>query len=105
MYRGRVYFWGPSTGDQLDSVEESGLRLNFQVAEAPAGGTTKVTFTTVVPHAVVDGALRLRFVPQARVRPMRLRVRVTAVGWKVAKATQSFDWDHTLDVAFATRRK
>jgi hypothetical protein len=96
MYLGRVYFWGPSTGDQLDSVAESGLRLSFAVTDVAAGKTRKVTFTTVVPHAVRHGKLDLRFVPQPRVRPMRLRVRVTAVGHKVRNPSVSATWDRIL---------
>ena len=105
LYRGRVYFWGPSTGDQLDSAAESGLRLNFAVAEVPAGKSQKVSFTTVVPRAVRDGKLQLRFVPQARVRPMQLRVSITAVGWKVEHPATSLAWDHTADLAWKVRRR
>jgi hypothetical protein len=100
LYRGRVYFWGPSTGDQLDSVPESGLRLSFGVTDVPAGGTGKLTFTTVVPHAVRDGKLELRFVPQPRVRPMQLRVHVTAVGRKIRTPSVTATWDHTLDLVW-----
>ena len=100
LYRGRVYFWGPAGGDQLDSVAESGLRLSFAVADVPAGGTGKLTFTTVVPNAVRHGRLELRFVPQPRVRPMHLDVHVTAVGRKVRTPRVSADWDRTLDLAW-----
>ncbi len=103
LYRGRVYFWGPSTGDQLDSVVESGLRLNFNTAEVPAGGTGRVTFSTVIPKAVQDGVLRLRFVPQARARPMTLRVTVTGVGWDVQPATRTMAWDRTFDLEWMLR--
>jgi hypothetical protein len=101
LYRGRVYFWGPSTADQVDSVEESGLRLNFAVAEVPAGASQTLSFTTVVPRAVRNGALNLRFVPQARVRPMPLNVHVTAVGWKVQNPKTSLAWDHTVDLGWS----
>ncbi|HUR77324.1 MAG TPA: DUF4012 domain-containing protein [Acidimicrobiales bacterium] len=104
LYRGRVYFWGPAGADQLDSVEESGLRLNFNVAEVPAGSSGAVSFTTVVPRAVRSGRLLLRFVPQARVRPMALHIRVNGVGWEVRDPTRELEWDRTLDLSWQLRR-
>jgi hypothetical protein len=92
QYRARVYFWGPSTADQLLSVPESGLRLNLGGAEVLPGKTAEVHFSTVLPQAVKNGKLQLRFVPQARVRPMKLRVHVSAIGRKVDDATRSMDW-------------
>jgi hypothetical protein len=105
FYRGRVYFWGPAGADQVDSVEESGLRLNFAVTDVPAGKTGTVSFTTVIPRAVRDGVLRLRFVPQGRVRPMHLRVRVAGVGWKVLDPAASVDWDRTVDLSWRVRSR
>jgi hypothetical protein len=105
LYRGRVYFWGPAGADQVDSVEESGLRLNFAVTDVPAGGKGVVSFTTVVPHAVRNGKLQLRFVPQPRVKPVHLRIRVTAVGWKVPDPSTSLDWDRTVDLAWEVHKR
>jgi hypothetical protein len=105
LYRARVYFWGPIGADQVDSVEESGLSLNFALADVPAGAKRTVSFTSVVPRAVHDGVLRLRFVPQPRVRPMHLRVHVAGVGWRVAQPTTSLDWDHTVDLGWRVRRR
>jgi hypothetical protein len=104
LYRARVYFWGPSTADQLDSVAESGLRLNFKTAEVPAGGRATVTFSTVIPGAVRDGVLRLRFVPQARARPMALRITVNGLLWNVESPTRNLTWDHTVDLTWMLRR-
>lgn len=104
-YRGRVYFWGPAGGDQLDSVPESGLRLSFKVADVAAGKRSEVSFSTVVPHAVRNGVLRLRFVPQARVRAASLRVVVNGVGWNVAQPTRSLDWDRPVDLTWRLTRR
>jgi hypothetical protein len=104
LYRGRVYFWGPSTADQVDSVAESGLRLNYKTTEILAGGRSTLKFSTVVPRAVQNGVLRLRFVPQARVRPMALHVTVTGVGWKVASPKRNVTWDRTADLLWELRR-
>ncbi len=104
LYKARVYFWGPSAGDQLDSVDESGLRLNAASADVPAGGSGTVSFSTVLPRAVKEGALRLRFVPQARVRPMRLHVNVNGVGWEVESADRNLEWDRPLDLVWEMRR-
>jgi hypothetical protein len=105
LYRARVYFWGPAGADQVDSVSESGLRLNFAVTDVKPGATGKVSFTTVVPRAVRDRKLRLRLVPQPRVRPMRLHVHVTAVGWNVQHPSASLNWARTLDFAWNVRAR
>ncbi len=105
LYRARVYFWGPSNGDQLNSTRESDLRLNFGMTEIGAGQTKTVEFETTIPNAVRNGNLRLRFVPQARARPMSLHVKVTALGWKVkAGGTASVQWDKTLNLAWQLSR-
>ncbi len=101
LYRARVYFWGPSGGDQLNSVEESKLRLSYDAAEVPAGATKTVSFSTAIPNAVSDGMLRLRLVPQARVRPMKLHVSVTGLGWRVRNAPDiPEDWSRPLDLSW-----
>ena len=106
LYRARVYFWGPSDGDQLNSVLESRLRLNFVTADVPAGGTKTVTLSTAIANAVKHGVLRLRLVPQPRVRPIKLRVTVNALGWRVKGApTMSLDWGRTLEVSFRLAKK
>ena len=101
LYRGRVYFWGPAGGDQLDSVAESGLRLSFTVAEVPGGRyRASVTFTTVVPKAVRHGKLALRFVPQPRVRPMHAaRARDRRRAGRVQRSdAYGATWDRTFDL-------
>jgi len=101
LYRARVYFWGPASGDQLNSVLESGLRLNYITAEVPAGSKKTVTLSTTIPNAVVDGVLRLRFVPQPRVRPIKLHVSVTGLGWRVRNAPAiPARWSQTLDLSW-----
>ncbi len=99
LYRARAYFWGPSTGDQLNSVVESGLRLNFITSEVAPGETKSVEFSTIIPNAIRNGALRLRFVPQPRARPMKLRVNVSGLGWKVkSPGTVPVEWDKTVNL-------
>jgi hypothetical protein len=105
LYRARVYFWGPTTGDQLNSVAESGLRLNFVTSEVPAGTTRSVEFSTAIPNAVRHGRLRLRFVPQPRARPIALTVEVSGLGWTVTPAgTGRREWDKTLEMAWQLHR-
>ncbi len=99
LYRARAYFWGPSNGDQLNSVAESDLRLNFITSEVAPGETKSVEFATIIPNAVRNGALRLRFVPQPRARPMELRVNVSGLGWKVkSTGSAAVPWDKTLNL-------
>lgn len=105
LYRTRVYFWGPSTGDQIDSLEESGLRVNMSPTEVLPGEKRSVSFTTVLLNAVENGKLRLRFVPQPRVRPATLRVRVGGLGWDVAPSgAQSLPWERTIELKWSLDR-
>ena len=105
LYRARIYLWSPIGSDTIASQPESGLLLNYATAELRAGETKSVTFSTVIPGAVRDGRLRLRFVPQARVRPAELSVAVSGLGWKLqSPATQTVQWDRNLDLTWTLRQ-
>ncbi len=105
LYRARTYFWGPAGADQPDSVKESGLALSYAVTDVRPGETKSVTFSTSLISAVTKDSFRLRFVPQPRVRPMKLRVKVTGLGWKVTgEGTQSVSWDRTLELEWKLKR-
>lgn len=105
LYRARVYLWSPKGSDVLGGVDESGLNLGYGIVDVLPGDRQTVTFSTVVPNAVQDGTLRLRFVPQARVRPMELSVTVNALGWKLkSRGTQTAQWDRTLDMSWKLKQ-
>ncbi len=95
-YLAWVLLWGPAGSRQVQSgVVESGLNLSQFVVAVPAGERREVTFETVVPRAVRDGRLQLRFVPQARLDPVPLTVRLTAEGRSVGGAPKTWQgsWD------------
>jgi hypothetical protein len=99
-YRAWILLWGPVGAKQPASIAESGLILSHHVVPVSAGNTIEMSFETVIPHAVREGRLRLRLVPQARLEPMPLEVHLTAPGWDVhGAATRRGDWDRvwTLD--------
>ncbi len=98
--------WGPSGSDQPTSVAESGLRLSNTVLDRIYAGETKqAVFITVIPNAVRDGRLDLRFVPQPRLHPSALSVTVQAPGWTVGgKATWAGVWDRTLNLSWDLHR-
>jgi hypothetical protein len=80
-YLAWVLLWGPAGSRQLQtSVGESGLNLSQFVLAVPAGERREVTFDTVVPNAVRNGRLQLRLVPQARLEPVPLDVRLATDG-------------------------
>jgi hypothetical protein len=83
QYVTRVLLWAPQDSVATGSVSESGLELSQnQVSVLPQQSQT-VVFTTVIPHAVANGQLRLRFVPQPRLVPGLLTVHVSAPGWSL----------------------
>ena len=51
-------------------------------------------YDSVIPNAVRDGRFRLRLVPQSRLEPMDLEVRLDAPGWSVdGSDTRRGKWD------------
>jgi hypothetical protein len=93
----RIFFWGPKGAQIPGSISESGLELTQSHFSLLPQEHNKVTFATVIPHAVVGGRLRLRLVPQARLVPDHLTLTVKAQGWQVSGATHiSTSWGTTL---------
>jgi hypothetical protein len=78
-----VLLWSPAGLTPPASVSESGLALNQMIVRVAAGERKTVAFETVIPHAVQDGQLRLRFVPQPRLQDQSLSVTLSAPDWKV----------------------
>lgn len=97
-----VLLWGPAGSDQAGSVSESGLQLSQTIADRIyAGQTRQVVFDTVIPKAVRNGKLDLRYVPQPRLAPAGLSVIIDAPGWKIGgKATWAGSWDHTFTLSW-----
>ena len=89
--------WGPAGARQGGGVPESGLTLSNITGTVQAGEKISAVFDTVIPDAVRDGRLTLRLVPQSRLQPMTLDVRVVgAPGWKVEGPTSwQGAWDRT----------
>ena len=103
-YAGRLYLWGPRGSIQAGGVEESGLNLAIANASALPGETKDVEFQTVVPHAVKNGRLVLRLVPQPRLTPTPLTVRLDAPGRTIeGRASVRRSWARTLEVAWGVR--
>ena len=96
-YLAWLLLWGPAGATQPGAVPESGLVLSQRVVPVAAGQRREATFETVVPDAVRDGRLRLRLVPQARLVPVDLDVRLRAPGWHVSgPRSWRGAWDRTL---------
>ena len=75
-YDGRVYLWGPRGSSQQGSVDDAGLRASQSLVAVAPGAEAAVRFETVLRGAVRDGRLALRLVPQPRLRPAALTVRI-----------------------------
>ena len=101
-----VLLWGPAGSEQPGSVSESGLQLSQTVLDRIYAGQTKqVSFDTVIPNAVHDGMLQLRYVPQARLSAPMLSVTVSAPGWTLAgSATWEGSWSRTMTLTWSLHR-
>jgi hypothetical protein len=93
-YLAWVLLWSPAASTVPASTPESGLNLSNYVAVIGAGEHRDFTFDTIIPNAVRDGRIQLRLVPQARLRPDQLEIRLQAPGWTVTGAKS---WQGPLD--------
>jgi hypothetical protein len=101
QYVARIFFWGPQGSDVPDSTPESGLELTQSHFSLLPGQDDFVSFATVIRHAVVDGRLQLRLIPQARLVPDSLTVDLSAPGWHVSGHTHvATKWGSTLSLSW-----
>ena len=86
QYVGRVVLWAPRGSIAPQSTPESGLRLSQTQTNVLPQQSQTISFATVIRHAVVNGHLMLRFVPQPRLNPMGFHLELSAPGWHVTEA-------------------
>jgi Protein of unknown function (DUF4012) len=100
-----VLLWGPAGAAQPGAVNESGLNLSQSILDKIYAGETKqVTFDTVIPNAVRNGSLQLRYVPQPRLVAPTLDVVVDAEGSTVSGPPEwSGPWDRTMVLSWTFR--
>jgi hypothetical protein len=99
-YNAWVLLWGPAGSTQDASLPESGLQLTQTVLLVPAGTTqTAAVVETVIPNAVRDGRLELRYVPQPRLNPIDITVDLQAPGWRVdGNRSRRVNWNSIVRV-------
>ncbi len=85
QYVGRVVLWAPQGSITPQSIPESGLRLSQTQTDVLPQQSQTLSFATVIRHAVVNGHLMLRFVPQPRLNPMGFHLELSAPGWHVTE--------------------
>jgi hypothetical protein len=104
QYGARVFYWGPKGAVIPGSVGESGLQLLQSHFILDPGEHNRISFSAFIPHAVRNGQLQLRLVPQARLIPDTLTIHLSAPGWSVLGpknththlgATTIFHWGMT----------
>ena len=83
---GRVVLWAPRGSITPQSTPESGLRLSQTQTNVLPQQSQTISFATIIRHAVVNGHLMLRFVPQPRLNPMGFQLELSAPGWHVTEA-------------------
>ena len=104
-YLAWLLLWGPPQARQTGGVSESGLLLSQHVMAVPAGQQRELTFTTVVPDAVRNGEFSVRLVPQPRLVPVDLEVRIAAREWDVeGAASWAGPWDRVLNFRWRLSR-
>ena len=86
QYVGRVVLWAPRGSISPQSTPESGLRVSQTQTNVLPQQSQTISFATIIRHAVVNGRLMLRFVPQPRLNPMGFQLELSAPGWHVTEA-------------------
>jgi Protein of unknown function (DUF4012) len=101
-----VLLWGPAGATQPGAVNESGLNLSQSILDKIyAGQTKRVTFDTIIPLALRDGVLQLRYVPQPRLVAPTLDVVVDAEGWSVSGPREwSGSWNRAITLNWKLRK-
>jgi hypothetical protein len=104
-YKGRVVVWFPRWSRVAGGVAESGLVAVERDVDVLPGTTATFRFEAVVPHAIRNGRLALRLVPQPRLAPADLDVRLQARAWRATGPMQYHQsWDRVLTYEWALRR-
>ena len=78
QYVGNIYQWTPRGSNALGGGADEGLVLSGTSLSVLAGQSGTADFWASVPHAVVNGHLVLRLVPQASLYPAEITIRVLA---------------------------
>lgn len=105
QYVARIFYWGPKGSDTPSSVGESGLELAQTHFSLLPQQQNVGSFTSVIPHAIVNGQLHLRLVPQARVVPDGLTVDFSAPGWNYSGPKHlKTHWGTTLGLTWGLSR-
>jgi hypothetical protein len=101
-----LLLWGPAGSTQQGSITESGLQLSQYFVDVPAGQRRELTFESVVPHAVRDGRLTVRLVPQPRAEPVDLTVQVQGSGWHFGGGPTTWHgpWAKTFSLTWSASR-
>jgi len=100
-----LLLWSPAGSTQQGSVAESGLQLSQHFVDVPAGQHRELTLETVIPNAVRDGRLTLRYVPQPRFEPVDLQVTLRAPGWHITgQTTWHGPWARTFSLGWGVSR-
>jgi len=87
QYVGRVILWGPRGSLQAGSVPDSGLRASEVDTSVLPGQTETVGFETTIRGAVRQHRLHLVFVPQPRLAPESLHIRIFDPGSHTPRST------------------
>ncbi|MGH9277484.1 MAG: DUF4012 domain-containing protein [Acidimicrobiales bacterium] len=106
-YRAAVYLWAPvGSQDPPGPVEESGLLLTQHTLLVNPGQRLEVPFPdAIIRDAVRDGRVGIRLVPQPRLEPADLEVRINAKGWHMdANPVWSGPWNRTVTPTWRVRR-
>jgi hypothetical protein len=95
---GIAYLWGPRGSQQPSGVAESGLVVTAHNLDVLPGSSQTVTYVAVVPRAVVDGHVHLRWIPQSTISPQRISISLKGLGgapapkWAMLDRPTDFVW-------------
>ena len=84
QYVSNIYQWSPEGSVVTGGEPDSGLVLDGFTTSVLPQKTSTTYFSTYIPRAIKDGKFLIHFVPQPRLYPTEVSVRVQGSGWKVS---------------------
>jgi hypothetical protein len=84
QYVSNIYQWSPEGSVVTGGEPDSGLVLDGFTTSVLPQKTSTTYFSTYIPRAIKDGKFLIHFVPQPRLYPIEVSVRVQGSGWKVS---------------------
>jgi len=99
-YASRVYLWTPRGSVVPGGIPESGLVVDPTSVNVNPGDVQVLNFQAVLPHAVKNGHMNLRFIPQSSLYPQETTLSIQGRD-VLLQGKNSYSWKATTTKSFS----